>query len=100
MKGHTHNYARQENIDTNRMKKFLAAMLHYDLDVSALIRFLGLIYQYYRIFLTGNILRRKQAESPKNWRPASDFFQLVYTFRNHLSEIPNNGMNDQPINLE
>ena len=102
VKGHIHNYARQENIDTNRMKKFLAAMLHYDLDVSALIRFLGLIYQYYRIFLTGNILRRKQAESPKNWTPPRDFFStfsvvFVCRFRNHLAEMPNNGMNGQPI---
>ena len=64
VKGHIHNYARQENIDTNRMKKFLAAMLHYDLDVSTLIRFLGGNYtgEYRNVSKTINILRKSNCD--------------------------------------
>jgi hypothetical protein len=39
------NYADQSEIDPNRKKQFLAALLHYDLDIPTLIRFLGVITQ-------------------------------------------------------
>ena len=35
------NYQAQKSIDPNRVKLFLAALLHYDLDVPTLIRYLG-----------------------------------------------------------
>ena len=38
---HISNYAKQESIDTQRIKKLLAATLHYKLDIPTLIRFPG-----------------------------------------------------------
>ena len=38
------NYQNQKSIDPNRVKLFLAALLHYELDVPTLIRYLGSNY--------------------------------------------------------
>ena len=35
------NYADQKEIDTNRIKKFLAALIYYKFDVPTVIRYLG-----------------------------------------------------------
>ena len=35
------NYADQKSIDTSRVKTFQAAIIHYNLDIPTLIRFLG-----------------------------------------------------------
>ena len=41
IKDHISDHADQKCIDTQRIKKLLAATLHYKLDISTLIRFLG-----------------------------------------------------------
>ena len=46
LKEHIHNYADQTLIDKTRTKKFLAALLNYDLDIPTLIRFVsGKLYR-------------------------------------------------------
>ena len=41
IKNHIPNYQDQKAIDPNRVKLFLAALLHYELDIPTLIRYLG-----------------------------------------------------------
>ena len=52
------NYAHQEKIDPNRVKKILAATLTYNLDIPTIIRFLGGNYtgEYRNIHHTINSL--------------------------------------------
>ena len=41
IKSHIPNYQDQKSIDPNRVKLFVAALLHYDMDIPTLIRYLG-----------------------------------------------------------
>ena len=64
IKEHIPNYALQEKIDTSRQKKFLAAMLHYNLDVATTIRYLGNNYtgEYRNVKDTVRILKESKCD--------------------------------------
>ena len=58
------NYADQKEIDTNRVKKFLAALIHYKFDVSTVIRYLGGNYtgEYRNVEQTIKILQESKCD--------------------------------------